>query len=93
MAGKSSSKSPATPPARFVLDGSVTLAWLFHDEQDPYADAIIARLSSVTMVVPRLWHLEVANVLAVSERSGTPCWYTAKQSTPRMCASNSADLW
>ena len=70
MAGKSSSKSPATPPARFVLDGSVTLAWLFHDEQDPYADAIIARLSSVTMVVPRLWHLEVANVLAVSERKG-----------------------
>ena len=30
-------------PDRFVLDGSVTLAWLFHDEKDAYADAIIAK--------------------------------------------------
>ena len=53
---------------RFVLDGSVTLAWLFHDEQDVYADAIVTRLPNVEMLVPRLWHLEVANVLVVSER-------------------------
>jgi predicted nucleic acid-binding protein len=53
---------------RFVLDGSVTLAWLFVDEQDPYADAIVAKLPNVEMLVPRLWHLEVANVLLVSER-------------------------
>jgi predicted nucleic acid-binding protein len=57
-----------TPPARFVLDGSVTLAWLFFDEQDPYADAIVAKLPNLEMLVPRLWHLEVANVLLVSER-------------------------
>jgi predicted nucleic acid-binding protein len=55
---------------RFVLDGSVALAWLFADEQDPYADAIIARLPGIEMIVPQLWHLEVANVLAVSERRG-----------------------
>ena len=55
---------------RFVLDGSVTLAWLFHDEQNAYADAIVARLPNVEMLVPRLWHLEVANVLVVSERRG-----------------------
>src|SRR5277367_5955972 len=53
---------------RFVLDGSVTLAWLFHDEKDPYADAIIARLPHLEMLVPRLWHLEVANVLLLGER-------------------------
>ena len=29
--------STPTPPDRFVLDGSVTLAWLFHDEADAYA--------------------------------------------------------
>jgi predicted nucleic acid-binding protein len=57
-----------SPPDRFVLDGSVTLAWLFHDEQDPYADAIIAKLPNLEMLVPRLWHLEVANVLLVGER-------------------------
>ena len=56
------------PPDRFVLDGSVALAWLFHDEQDPYADAIIAKLPNLEMLVPRLWHLEVANVLLVGER-------------------------
>jgi len=59
--------TPITPD-RFVLDGSVTLAWLFHDEQDPYADAIIAKLPHLEMLVPRLWHLEVANVLLVGER-------------------------
>ncbi len=55
-------------PDRFVLDGSVTLAWLFQDEQDPYADAIIAKLPDLEMLVPRLWHLEVANVLLIGER-------------------------
>lgn len=59
-----------TPPVRFVLDGSVTLAWLFHDERNEYADAIVARFPAVKMFVPRLWHLEIANVLAVSERRG-----------------------
>jgi predicted nucleic acid-binding protein len=61
------------PPAstdRLVLDGSVTLAWLFQDEQDPYADAIIAKLPNLEMLVPRLWHLEVANLLLVGERRG-----------------------
>jgi predicted nucleic acid-binding protein len=60
--------SLAPAPARFVLDGSVTLAWLFHDEKDPYADAIVARLPAVAMLVPRLWRLEIANVLLVGER-------------------------
>jgi predicted nucleic acid-binding protein len=62
--------STPTAPDRFVLDGSVTLAWLFHDEQDPYADTIVARLPYIEMHVPRLWHLEVANVLLVGERRG-----------------------
>lgn len=68
MSSKASTKAPAL--ARFVLDGSVTLAWLFHDEKDSYADAIVARLPAVEMLVPHLWHLEVANVLMVSERRG-----------------------
>lgn len=60
--------SLAPAPDRFVLDGSVSLAWLFHDEQDPYADAIVAKLPAVEMLVPRLWHLEIANVLLMGER-------------------------
>jgi predicted nucleic acid-binding protein len=57
-------------PERLVLDGSVALAWLFRDEQDPYADAIVAKLPNVEMLVPRFWHLEIANVLLVGERRG-----------------------
>jgi len=59
-----------TGPERFVLEGSVTLAWLFQDEKDAYADAIIGKLPHLVMLVPRLWHLEVANVLLVGERRG-----------------------
>jgi predicted nucleic acid-binding protein len=59
--------SPSVPD-RFVLDGSVTIAWLFADEKDAYADAIIGKLPHVVMLVPRLWHLEVANVLLIGER-------------------------
>ena len=59
--------STPTVTERFVLDGSVTLAWLFDDEQDPYADAIVARLPDIEMHVPRLWNLEVANVLLVAD--------------------------
>ena len=62
--------STPAPPDRFVLDGSVTLAWLFHDEADHYADAVVARLPALEMLVPRLWHLEISNVLLVGERRG-----------------------
>jgi predicted nucleic acid-binding protein len=55
---------------RFVLDCSVALAWCFHDEQDPYADTIAARFPAVDIIVPSLWHLEIANVLVVAERRG-----------------------
>ena len=62
--------SKTIPPDRFVLDGSITLAWLFHDEKNADADAIIGKLPALEMLVPRLWHLEVANVLLVGERRG-----------------------
>ena len=57
-------------PDRSVLDGSVTLAWLFHDQKDPYADAIVGKLPGVEVLVPRLWHVQVADVLLVGERRG-----------------------
>jgi predicted nucleic acid-binding protein len=52
----------------FILDGSVTLAWYFKDEADPYADAIAARFPGVVAVVPTIWPLEVANALLMGER-------------------------
>ncbi|MHB8418988.1 MAG: type II toxin-antitoxin system VapC family toxin [Myxococcales bacterium] len=52
----------------FVLDSSVAIAWCFEDEASAATDAILDRLADETAVVPSLWHLEVANVLALGER-------------------------
>lgn len=51
-----------------ALDGSVAISWLFHDERNAYADSILTRLPNLELVVPSLWHLEIANVLLVGER-------------------------
>jgi predicted nucleic acid-binding protein len=53
---------------RLVLDGSLTLAWYFADEANPYADAVAQELASREAVVPSLWRLEIANTLVVGER-------------------------
>jgi predicted nucleic acid-binding protein len=54
--------------AAFVLDSSVSLAWYFKDEADPYADRVAARFPSVSAVVPGIWPLEVANAVVMGER-------------------------
>ncbi len=54
----------------FVLDASVTLAWLLDDEEDERADAALNRLAEDSAIVPQLWHLEVRNALLVAERRG-----------------------
>jgi len=51
-----------------VLDASVALAWCFKDEASEAADRLLERLETETAAVPALWHLEVANVLALGER-------------------------
>jgi predicted nucleic acid-binding protein len=56
------------PVARFVLDCSVTMAWYFKDEADPYASAVCKSLGHCEAVVPALWPLEVANILVQGER-------------------------
>src|SRR5262245_53905167 len=53
---------------QFVLDGSLTLAWYFEDESNPYADAVAASFPRATAVVPSIWHLEVANGVLMGER-------------------------
>lgn len=54
----------------FVLDASVTMAWCFADESTPYTQSVLKMLEETHAEVPALWHLEVANVLAVNERKG-----------------------
>jgi predicted nucleic acid-binding protein len=53
-----------------VLDASMTLAWLFVDEHEPDAEAILSRVASDGALVPSLWRLEVANAIRVAVRRG-----------------------
>ena len=53
---------------RFVLDGSLALAWYFADEANPYADAVAQGLATREAIVPSLWRLEIANTLVMGER-------------------------
>lgn len=52
----------------FVLDTSVTMAWLFEDEATRTTEAILDRLKSEEALVPTLWTYEVGNVLLMAER-------------------------
>jgi predicted nucleic acid-binding protein len=52
----------------FVLDCSIAMTWLFADERTEATDALQDRLATESAVAPALWHLEIANVLAMAER-------------------------
>jgi predicted nucleic acid-binding protein len=56
---------------RFVLDASVTLAWLIDRETPPYAMRVRHLLLTGSRAsVPALWQWEIANGFVVSERRG-----------------------
>src|ERR1700751_3563263 len=54
--------------AAFVVDCSVAMAWLFHDEATPKTAALLNRLATETALVPDWWFVEITNVLAMAER-------------------------
>lgn len=54
----------------FVLDCSMTMAWLFADAADESTDALRASLVTDNAFVPVLWAIEVANVILVATRRG-----------------------
>jgi predicted nucleic acid-binding protein len=54
----------------FVLDCSVTMAWLFKDEATPKTAELLNRLATEIALVPAWWFIEITNVLALSERKG-----------------------
>ena len=65
---------------RFVLDASVALAWFVDNPVAAYAVRVRKSMArDARAVVPGLWHLEMANGLAVAERRGilTPANTTA----------------
>jgi predicted nucleic acid-binding protein len=55
----------------FVLDASVALAWVLDNPVPVYALDVQQRMvGGKRGLVPALWHLEIANGLAVAERRG-----------------------
>jgi predicted nucleic acid-binding protein len=60
---------------RFVLDNSISARWLLNDGSVTdlkYAFAVRDALLASEAVVPSLWGLELANVIAREERIGFP---------------------
>lgn len=54
---------------RWAVDASLALAWVHPHQASDKTDALLRRLTEgVTLVVPALWFLEVANALLVLER-------------------------
>jgi predicted nucleic acid-binding protein len=53
-----------------VIDASVALAWCFKDERTAVTAELLERVQTDVAAVPILWHLEIANVLALAERRG-----------------------
>jgi predicted nucleic acid-binding protein len=57
----------------FVLDTSVTMAWLFEDEASPHTERLLDRLQTDEALVPSLWRYEVGNVLVMAVRRKGIC--------------------
>lgn len=54
----------------FVLDCSLTMAWVFPDEATDATNALRESLVNDMAIVPVLWPMEVGNVLLVATRKG-----------------------
>lgn len=57
---------PALQP--FVVDASVSAAWLLPDEATAYTTAALQATASTDVWVPALWLLEMANLLQSAQR-------------------------
>ena len=54
--------------AALVVDCSLAMTWLFPDEATAETRKVFDRLELETGLVPQLWFLELANVIAIAER-------------------------
>ncbi len=53
----------------FVVDASVGFAWVYPGQATPETDQLPDDVAAgATVIVPGLWHLEMANVLLIAPR-------------------------
>jgi predicted nucleic acid-binding protein len=55
-------------PQAFVVDASVSAAWLLPDEADQITEAALQATATHDVWVPALWWLEVGNLLQSAQR-------------------------
>jgi predicted nucleic acid-binding protein len=60
--------SVPAPEAGFVVDCSVSAAWLFEEQADDYTEAALDALASAPALAPGSWILEMLNALLMLER-------------------------
>jgi predicted nucleic acid-binding protein len=53
---------------RFVVDCSISAAWLFEEDWGGVPQAVLGELKAAEAVVPALWPYELANALVIAER-------------------------
>ncbi len=53
----------------FVLDASLTLAWVFDEEETERSRHVLHQVEEHVVVVPSIWPLEVANAVLAGVRS------------------------
>ena len=58
----------AVTTAAFVVDASVSAAWVLPDEATAYTDAALHATATANVWVPALWLLEMANLLQSAQR-------------------------
>jgi len=54
--------------SQLVLDCSVAISWSFLDENNAYADLVLAMISDTTAILPAIFYWEITNTLLVGER-------------------------
>lgn len=52
----------------FVVDASVSAAWLLQDEATPYTESALQATADTEVWVPALWQIEMTNLLLSAQR-------------------------
>ena len=76
-----------TPMASdIIVDASAAAAWIFDDENSPYADAVFDLVKVNGALVPQFWHIEMRNVLLSGERRNRISAWQADQHLANLLA-------
>ncbi len=54
----------------FVVDASVTVAWVFRETANAYATGVLQELTRLEAAAPSIWPLQVANALLTAQHKG-----------------------